>query len=490
MMNIRTLALIARAQLASAAGLTFDGKRNVHRALGYKDVLTCQDYRARFNRNAVAARIVEAKPQDTWRGGAEVVEDLDAEKVTTFEAEMDALNKRLKVWPVLQRADILAGLGRYAVIVLGAPGAMDTPLTTCTPENLKYLMAFSEADAPIQAVDEDPLSSRYALPTFYELRRAAVSAIRGNVTGKRVHHSRIVHIADGLLDDLTYGTPRLERCWNLLDDLEKVTGGGAEAFWKRADQGKQYDLDPTMELSAEEQQRMQDAVEEFDHGLKRTIRTRGMKINSLGSDVADIKGPSEAILAQICAGVEIPQRVLMGSEQAKLAAEQDSVKYFRMIESRRANVAGPQMARPFVDRMIELGVVSKPTEYTVLWSQIRTLDDEDRATLATKWAQLKVGDQPVVTVNEVRTKCLGIEPMEASELPAPEAPKPGPDGVPETDPLKGKPPASEDPKVRSGKGAPAWKKIHQVADTFRTADGETPEEGIRRRKKDYRPARA
>jgi hypothetical protein len=32
-------------------------------------------------------------------------------------------------------------------------------------------------------------------------------------------------------------------------DLEKVVGGGAEAFWRRADRGMQLDLDPTIDVS-------------------------------------------------------------------------------------------------------------------------------------------------------------------------------------------------------------------------------------------------
>ena len=411
-----TSTLITRSRFANIAGKTFEGSRDLYTSLGYARNLFPQAYRSRYKRNAVAARIVEAKPLDTWRGGAELIEDQDPETITVFEEAFEALNDRLKIWPTLQRADVLAGLGHYSIILLGAPGELlETPLETATAEEIVYLSIYAEDDATVERWDIDTQSPRFGLPEFYNVKRTSLTsstAINSSMVGKRVHHSRIIHVADGLLDDRVYGTPRLERVWNLLDDLEKVTGGGAEAFWKRADQGLQLEIDPTITLTPTDEANIEAEVEDYLHGLKRTIRTRGLKMNPLGSDVASFKDPASAILEQISAGIGIPQRVLMGSEQGRLAADQDAIKYYRMIEARRADFAEPQVVRPFVDRLIELGALPEPAQYEVRWSQIRTRDDDEKATLAGKWAGLNAAGQTVVTVDEIRTQALGLAPLE------------------------------------------------------------------------------
>jgi len=422
---LETLAtsLVARARFANVAGKTFGGDRDLYEALGYARVLNPADYRARFKRNAIAGRVVESKPEDTWRGGAELIEDDDVTTDTPFETAFEELNQRLKIWPTFKRADTLAGIGHYSIILLVAPGALDTPLESCTPEALVQLSIFAEEDATVAEWDIDANSARFGLPIFYNVKRTSMTSrtsINSSNIAKKVHYSRVQHIADGLLDDRVFGTPRLERIWNLIDDLEKVTGGGAEAFWKRADQGTQFDLDPTVNLEPAEIAALEAEVDEYNHGLKRILRTRGMKINSLGSDVANFSGSVDSIIAQISAGTGIPQRVLMGSEQGRMAADQDSVKYYRMIESRRADFADPQVVRPFIDRLIELGVLPEPPKgYDIRWSQIKTMDDDEKATLAGKWVALNQGGNIVVLPNEIREQCLGLEPLTSEELDSP-----------------------------------------------------------------------
>jgi hypothetical protein len=406
--------LMARARIAAVTGKTFGGDRDLYEALGYSREITTRMFRERYQRNAVAARLVEARPEDTWRGGFEVYEDPDPAKETKFETEWNALYERLKIGAAFQKADILAGLGRYAVILIGAPGNLDEPLEKVAgPQDIRYLGRYAEEDAVIETLEENEQDPRFGHPVFYRLTRTAV--LQGRRTtmtiGKRVHYSRIIHVSDGLLDDDIYGTPRLERHWNLLDDLEKVTGGGAEAFWRRSDGGTQVDLDPTINLNPAQQEEMKQEVEDFVHGYKRFIRTRGLKINRLGSDVANFLDPVKAIIEQMSAGSGIPQRVLMGSEQGKLAAEQDSVKYYRGIEARREDYAATLLVRPFVNKLVALGALSQPKEYFVSWSQIKQQDDDEKVTLAKNMAAVnQTAGEVVFTTDEIREK-VGYEPL-------------------------------------------------------------------------------
>jgi hypothetical protein len=421
-------ALVSRSRfMDNIAGITFHGRRDLYRACGYSRTITPQMYRSRFRRNGVAARIVTAAPKHTWRGGAEIIES-DASEQSQFELAWEALERRLNVWAIFHRADILAGLGRYAIILLGTPGDLETPLESLAADSLVYLTPFSEEDAQIEKFDTDIKSPRFGLPAFYAVRRLAPSATtRVNtpeIVGRRVHYTRVLHIADSLLDDHVYGIPRLEKVWNLLDDLEKVTAGGAEAYWKRVDQGLILDLDPMVQIAKDpatgrypQLDALKDQIDEYEHDLRRVLTTRGITATPLGSEVTSISADVDGLMALISAASEIPQRILMGSEQAKLAGTSDADNWDERVLDRRTEFAGPQVVKPFVDRLIRLGALPQPAgSWEVKWPEIKNLNENQRADIAGKWAALnKSAAQIVVTGDEIRDHCLGLDPLDTAD---------------------------------------------------------------------------
>lgn len=479
-MNFRTLAsqLVNRARLANVAGRTFNGKRDIYKALGYQRELFPVDYRSRFTRNAIANRVVKAPALATWHGQAEVLEEEDPSKdLTQFEAAWQDLEMRLNMWSMFRRTDILAGINRFAVLLMGLPGDMITPIVSIDPETnemvapvrltaaqisgldsrsqprfdgklsdeqqmrlaagaapqfprfegsaaLKYVRPYSEEDAKVFKFDLDPMSPRFGQPLFYNLTRTTMlspESTNSNVIAKVVHWSRLNHVADGLLDDLVYGEPRLQCVWNLIDDLEKVEGAGSEAFWRRVDRGIQFDLDPTLEFDAEETKpdaadptsnaAVKKQIEEMEHGLRNYLFTRGVKVKEMSSNVANFAQNCASIISMISAGTGIPQRLLMGSERGELSSSQDKEEWNERIHSRREEFAGPHIVRPFIDRMIAIGVLPKPEQdYWVRWPSIAQMTETQRATLAQQYIALNKEDT-IVTRDEIRDVILGLPPM-------------------------------------------------------------------------------
>lgn len=411
----RTLAgLVERLRIGAAAGLTHEGARDVGKALGYKANLTATDFRARFRRGGIARRIVTAFPDATWRGYPELIEDETNPELTEFEAAWIELNKRLKVWPNLRKADILAGISRYAVLLIGAPGNADTPLPErMKPEDVKFLRPLSEEDATIETYENDLQSARYAKPLVYAISRTDL-----NNPGRKtaVHYSRIHHISDGVLDEDIFGTPRMEASWNYLDDLQKVVGAGAEAFWKRADRGFQFKLDPDIDLTPDEKTEMAGQMDEFIHGLRRVLRTRGVDTQEFGSDVANFASNASAILELIAATAEIPQRILLGSERGELASTQDDDNWKDRVDDRRMQYAGPYCVRPLVDLFIKHGVLPPVKDYDVRWP-VQEPSEDERADLAMKYAKVnKDAGETVVLPNEIRDWALQRDPIDEQEL--------------------------------------------------------------------------
>lgn len=406
---------VGRAVYASKAGMTFGGERDLFEALGYKPKLSTEDYRERFERNGIAARCVDALPKATWRNGAEIIQDDDPETTTDFEEAWDTLQKRLNVWSILLRADILAGLGQYAVVLIGAPGDLEEPLEKVKIDDILYLSPFSEKDALIEKIDEEKTSPRFGMPELYNFGRIIPSStskgtrVRSDAT-RKVHWSRVLHIADGVLDEQIYGTPRLKNIWNYLDDLEKVSGSGSEAYWLRVHQGIQFNVDKDLQMNTTELSDFKEQVEEFSHGLRRHMRTRGMDINVLGSDVSPFSQQVDAILALISGSTGIPKRILVGSEMGHLASTQDRNNWHERIEDRRTEYADPWVVRPFINRLMGMTALPTVDEYEVRWPHITKMDEGERADVAVKLAGIK-GDE-VITGPEIRDRILQLPPLD------------------------------------------------------------------------------
>jgi hypothetical protein len=401
-----------RAWIATKSGLSFHGKRDLYHALGYPSQISCEQYRLMFERNGIAERVVAAMPESTWRGGGELIEDEKTQTQTKFEKAFDDLNRRLKLWSVFQRADILAGVNRYSIIVLGAPGKPDTPLERMTSsDQLFYTTIRSEEEAEILSLEEDLMNPRYGQPQMYRLRRAA--GIK-TTAATDVHWSRVIHVwTDG------YGIPRLQKVYNWCQDLEKVAGGGSEAFWLRANQGLQLDLDKEVKITpgSVEEKELRAQVDEYVHKMRRVLRTRGIKATVLGSDVADFRSPVLALISLIAGSAKIPQRILLGSERGELSSTQDRFNWDNRIRDRRLEYAGPFVVRQFVDRCIAVGILPSPAQYDVRWPEIKNLDDVQRADVALKYARVNEANKSVViTEDEIRDRILELPPLTPEQL--------------------------------------------------------------------------
>lgn len=427
-------------------GSTFGGDRDMWGTLGYKKDLDIEDYRLRFARNAVARRIIVALPGSTWRGGGTLIEDENPQVDTEFELAFDALATRLKLWRVFFKADVLARLGNYSGILIGAGGSLNSELPMLSgPDDIKYMKPYAEDRLAIDSLVDNSSDERFGLVQNYRLKRAKNAKITA-INEPLVHWTRVIHVAEDLEDDI-YNPPSLECVWNLLDDLEKVTGGGAEAFWLRANQGMQFDIDKEVEFEEGEETKVDEEMQRFMHGMQRYFRSRGMKVNTLGSDVANFQGPQAAIIQQISSGTGIPQRILMGSERGELASTQDRDNWYDQVGDRREQFAAPNVINQTVDRFTKYRALPTPKQYFTRWSQLKSMDDGQRADLGVKYATInKNQGSIVITDDEIRDRALQMpaktDQQKADEEAAMKAKASLKVPVRQADPTAGIPPAA------------------------------------------------
>ncbi len=416
-------ALIQRANLASRLGQQFGGKRDIYNALGYKKDLTYDDYYNCYDRQDIAGRVVDMPASATWRNVPKIKEDDDEEKDTAFEEAWKGLSKRLKVWHYMERADRLAGIGRYAVLVIGVRGSgtLSDPLEKSSlkkPEDIIYLSPFSERSAEIATWETDPGSPRFGRPLTYKIDFAGdlKGSVRFTAGQQIVHHTRVIHVADGLLEDEVFGRPRLRRVINLFYDMAKVAGGSAEMFWQGAFRGLHADLRDEHELGPDDEKNMTTEIDEYIHGLRRYIRTQGIDLKTLGGETPDPRGVFEVLISLISGATGIPKRILIGSERGELSSSQDETNFNSYIHERQIHFAEPMVLRPFIDKLIEFGALPEPKEpYKVEWPNLFELDDKDKAEIADKKAATiqkyasTITAEEVVPIPEFREKILGLD---------------------------------------------------------------------------------
>lgn len=431
---LTTTALVDRYKFFRGAGVTFGGDRDLYLIFGYNDFLTPLDYRSRYERGGIAGRVVDALPKATWRGQGTLVEDEDPKIDTKFEKDWQSLDKRLKIWPTFERADILSRVTSFAVIMIGVKGAggTETPLPKGTgPDDVIFLSdpymggagpSVSRgvrvrpareaivADATITDWDTDVTSPRFGRPLYYQLSRVNAAI---PLPALRVHWSRIIHFADGAIEDGIFGEPALRRPWNYFDDLEKVCGGGAEAFFLRANKGTQFDIDKGVKnLSTEEKKDFKEQIDAYVHGMTRVLRTRGVNVTDLGSNVADFSNPIDAIVTLIAGTSTIPKRILTGAEAGELASSQDRENWRDQVIGRQTGYAEPFLLRQLADRLIENGYLTEPKDYKAEWQHTQVMTEDERSAGALSWAQVNAAQGSIVfTDDEIRDHWYGMDPL-------------------------------------------------------------------------------
>jgi len=440
--------LVSRAMLAWRAGTQFGGSRDLYQVFGYKTSLEFEDFLAKYIRDGMAKRVINAYANSTWAEGAVV------KGGEPFDAQWKELVRNYHIWNMLQRLDKLCGLGRYAVLLVGFDdgASLETPVTPVTEiggvaRKVIYLQPYTEKSASILKFVTDTTNPRFGLPEIYEINlldpaqevvlggskqrpypapqpdgRTGIPSIGSSV---KVHHSRVLHVAEDLLENNVFGIPRLSAIFNYLDDLLKVSGGSSENYWLSANRGVQVDVDKEIELTPEDAQDLSDEIEQWQHELRRFVRTRGVKINPLKGEFVNSDSTFRMLVALISGATGIPQRVLLGSEVGQLASEQDRANWADRVQERRADFAEPHVLLPLIKLLADAGALPQPQNLEVEWPRAFKMSPLERAQESAQFARSvvnlsKQADSgfPIVSLEEAR-EGIGLPAKVSGTLPPP-----------------------------------------------------------------------
>lgn len=420
----------------------FDPRRDIDFECGYPETLTITDYRKLYKRSDVAGRVVNIFPEETWKDRPNVFETEDSRQ-TEFERGWGDLVARLHVYTYLQRADILSGIGRFGILLLGLDDGKDLrdpvegvdergfPTANRPQQNLIFLRPFDESLVTVKSLVNDLTNPRYGLPLEYEIHFAEAShgmplddQGKQSTTSRIVHWSRVIHLADNRGSSEVFGHPRMELVANRLLDLRKIGGGSAEMFWKGGFPGYSLETSPKADEQIEfDKKATREEMENYMNGLQRYIATIGMQVKSLSVQIAEPTAHVETQLKLIAIAYGIPWRVLVGSEAAQLASEQDTIAWNRRINRRRTDYVTPFVLSPFIQRCIDLGVVPEPGEegFHVFWPDLNSPTDKDKAEVGARRSEalakyVQSGADVIIPPFHYLTLVLGMTEDEANSI--------------------------------------------------------------------------
>jgi predicted ABC-type ATPase len=337
-----------------------------------------------------------------------VWDDPDEKKTSPFEKALQELAETVQLFPNLAKLDERCGVGRYGCLFLGLSdgGAFDQPVRASANLKLNYVTPLFQEQARIAEYDRDEKSERFGLPTMYEVQfddetfMQSVSGTVYNTTNtsgpaagvpnKRVHYTRIVHVAPAEPCGTIYGFSRLHAPYNLLQGLEQTLGSGSEAYYRTAYPGMSIEASPDVEFDSTDAE-MEDEIENYVHGLTRFMRLRGAQAKSLSPNAQDPSGVFEVQMDALAVMTRIPKRILLGNEAGELASSQDMTTWNNRVMAYRKNFTIPCIVLPVLRALITLKVLPLPKKNvlgralpTVEWPEKEQHTESERADIAAK----------------------------------------------------------------------------------------------------------
>lgn len=332
--------LISRSSMASALGQSFNGRRDLYETVGWKKELVFTDYLNMYERNGIAARLVDLTADETWRKFPVLHDGNDADDYqdsTPFLKEWLDVVETHDLQSKFHELDIALGISRYAIMVIGVQGedGMDYQKPLGAEKEgraISWIRVLDEGQVTMTNPVNEPFSPRYGLPDMYgcQFEKDGVSV--------PVHHSRVVHFTRGRGRSNQYGVPGLQKVFNYLQDLEKVVGSSSEAFWQH--------IRRTIALIAREgfnlpeqgtpaYTKLENEIEEFEHQMRLVLKLRNMDVQDLSSSAVDGRGQGDLLFSVIAGTWGTPQRILVGSERGELASSQDVLNMNNSIKARQ-----------------------------------------------------------------------------------------------------------------------------------------------------------
>lgn len=255
------------------------------------------------------------------------------------------------------------------------------------------IRVFDQVHAEIERWDEDENSPTFGRPILYRLRLRDNEDVSSKTTveGTRereitVHWSRIIHLCEDKKNSEFLATPACRPVVNDLQDIQKIYAASPEGYWKNAFPGLSFESHPQLGGRVKvDSEGIKSQMQRYQNTLQRYLATTGGSIKTLSGTVVDPKAHVEGRIESLCVYLGCPMRIFLGSERGELASSQDKDSWDERMIMRQDMYITPYIIVPFVDRLIQVGVLPEPKEgYTVEWPDLTSLGKQAKSEIAAR----------------------------------------------------------------------------------------------------------
>lgn len=429
--------------IMAALGYGMDSTRNTWAQFGYPTDITFDMYMGAYLRQPAAHALIERMLGKCWSKTPEICELRDGDEsasdrqATPWEKEVAKLfrDKKIRLWDCIKDTDRMNMIGRYAGLIMRiADGAtLDMPAGS---GKLVEAVPCYESQIKVTAWGTDPNSADFGKPTMCQFRSSEQRLKNPEMAAPEewanIHPSRIIFLAEGApVGKWWEGVPFLQACYNKLIDLEKISGGSADAYKKNSamkvaleygEATSPYDAIRAAypdAKPAEVREKLDESVSKVTSGQDSVIVMQNGKANQLQAQMIDPTGSWTIAANEAAASQQIPFTILFGQQTGRLASDQDQSDFAKVASSRRADVLTPFIEN-IVQWLADHGCISAaPQDFVIEWDDLLAPGQKDKLANAktmieTNKAAIDAGQAPVYDTNEARV-AGGYDPREEGE---------------------------------------------------------------------------
>lgn len=361
----------------------------------YPENVRFEQYYHMYARNNVAARVIETFPDYCWAAMPFATDGNGADSrfskavmtlLTTQYKMQDGVSQSLLA--SMKQLDVLGGIGGESLLVFGFRDGrrLSEPVSGSRGTEIAWVKLLHNGQFEIEKRDEDETSSTFGDVILYRTKefKATVDLNFSSqiAEGRSIHASRCVHFKES--NGLSYGTSRIQKCYNQLLDITKLSGASAEVYWLGAFSGLSIETDPQARLDDSAYTKMMESTQKYFDGLGRALIFEGATSKLLYPAIVSPKDHFDLQITMISIATAVPRRFLTGAEAAKLASQQDTLNWMERVTNRREMFVGPRVVAPVVQRCIDAGVIPSPRDgtFTVTWPRSQSLALNERSDAA------------------------------------------------------------------------------------------------------------
>jgi hypothetical protein len=379
--------------------------RDINAEAGYPKDLKAVDYQDMYDSEGHTARVVDLWPDECWQKEPEIFETEDATEQTDFEAMVEWLVDKHQLFDLLCRMDKLSGVGRFGIMVLGFNDggelSDEIPVTFNEDESkwqpadsierkLMWATPYSEAQVTIKKTEDDQTSPRYGMPVSYLVKMDIPSEHEPNKIDEiEVHWTRAWHLVDNKTSSNVFGIPRLKKYTNRLYDILKIAAGSGEGYWAAATPAIFLGSDKPLPAGSIDKVELREQMFKLRNSLQKYLAVAGMEATVLAPKMNDPGPYLDVHITLMCIGIGVPKRVFMGTEEAKLAGEQDASAWGRRVHKRRVGHVTNNVILGFFNHLQMVGACPLPGDdgVNVAWPEPSAETELDRVEVAKKWVE-------------------------------------------------------------------------------------------------------